>query len=238
MSKAYKNKICVYCLQRPSEDGDHVIARQFFLPEQRCNLPKVPACKICNNEKSKIEHYLTTVMPFGGNHDNASDTLNTLVPNRLINNIKLHNTLADEAIIPCNQDTQESATIPLDGNSLAKLYEFIIRGLAWHHWRILIGEKYIVRAGYFINEGSQFFNTLLGMNASQRVTGNLGGGVFQYEGVQANDCPQLTIWKMSLYGAEVSGDPANPSARGNFAFGISVSTQSALMKELPNLFFE
>ena len=45
--------------------GDHVIARGFFLPSERGELPQVPACKQCNNEKSRIEHHLTTVLPFG-----------------------------------------------------------------------------------------------------------------------------------------------------------------------------
>ena len=238
MSKAYKNKTCVYCLKHQSVDGDHVIARQFLLPEQRDNLPKVPACKDCNNEKSKLEHYLTTVLPFGGTHATASDTLSMLVPNRLAKNIKLHSALASGAIINSNQNVEESATIPLNGKALTRLYEFIVRGLAWHHWKLLIGEDYVVRAGYFINEGSQFFEHLLAMNATNRVAVNIGNGVFQYEGVQADDCTQLTIWRMSFYGIEVGGDPQNPSGRGSQAFGISASTKSKLMQDLPHLFGE
>ena len=69
MSEKYKNKTCVYCMTtNSSEDGDHVVSREFFLPEKRAGLPKVPACKACNNAKATLEHYLTAVMPFGGRH--------------------------------------------------------------------------------------------------------------------------------------------------------------------------
>jgi len=73
MSKRFKNKLCVYCLKNPSTPtGDHIFAREFFMQDRRANLPKVPACKHCNNEKSQLEHYLTAVLPFCGRHPDAS----------------------------------------------------------------------------------------------------------------------------------------------------------------------
>ena len=66
MSKRFRDKPCVYCLTNPSTTtGDHVFAREFFPEAARANLPKVPACESCNNEKSHLEHYLTAVLPFG-----------------------------------------------------------------------------------------------------------------------------------------------------------------------------
>ncbi len=65
-SKRYRGKRCVYCGRDGAADtGDHVIARGFFLPSERDQLPQVPACNQCNNEKSRIEHHLLTVLPFG-----------------------------------------------------------------------------------------------------------------------------------------------------------------------------
>ena len=95
MSKRYKNQTCTYCVTpNSSEDGDHVVSREFFLPEHRANLPKVPACKECNNRKSRLEHYLTAVMPFGARHSDAGATLEKLVPRRLAKNAKLSRELA------------------------------------------------------------------------------------------------------------------------------------------------
>jgi hypothetical protein len=66
MSKRFKGKICVYCCEKSSADGDHVFSRQFLLEADRINLPKVPSCRSCNKEKSDLEHYLTAILPFAG----------------------------------------------------------------------------------------------------------------------------------------------------------------------------
>ena len=84
--------MCVYCTTNLStNNGDHIFAREFFLPNQRGNLPKIPACKPCNDGKSRLEHYLTSVLPFGGRRKDARLNLER-VPDRLANNASLHPT--------------------------------------------------------------------------------------------------------------------------------------------------
>jgi 5-methylcytosine-specific restriction endonuclease McrA len=75
MSKKFKGKTCAYCGEREAITGDHVFAREFFLPSDRADLPQAPICGECNNEKSKLEHYLTTVLPFGGRHPASAENL-------------------------------------------------------------------------------------------------------------------------------------------------------------------
>ena len=75
MSKKFKSQRCAYCAEREAVTGDHIFAREFFLPSARANLPQAPICEQCNNEKSKLEHYLTTVLPFGGRHSASPKTL-------------------------------------------------------------------------------------------------------------------------------------------------------------------
>ena len=94
MSKKFKDKLCVYCAEEPSTSGDHVFARQFFLPRHRINLPKVPACDDCNGEKAELEHYLASLLPFGGRHSDAGENLETMVPKHLGKNIGLNRALA------------------------------------------------------------------------------------------------------------------------------------------------
>lgn len=69
MSKKFKGMQCAYCLDAVATTVDHVFSREFFLVEDRGYLPEAPACKACNDEKSRMEHYLTAVLPFGGRHD-------------------------------------------------------------------------------------------------------------------------------------------------------------------------
>lgn len=75
MSKKFIDKKCAYCTENLSTTGDHIFAREFFLGNQRANLPKVPSCCECNNEKSELEHYFTSISPFGWRHDDASKNL-------------------------------------------------------------------------------------------------------------------------------------------------------------------
>ena len=76
MPKGLTGQPCAYCRTGPSTaQGDHVFPRTFFLESKRGDLPKVPACKQCNDEKSRLEHYLATVLPFGGRHADASVNL-------------------------------------------------------------------------------------------------------------------------------------------------------------------
>jgi hypothetical protein len=83
-----RDKLCVYCATQLAESEDHVFARQFFVENRRVNLPKVPACLACNNEKSKLELYLATVLPFGGLNPDARTILEQDVPRRLLGNLK------------------------------------------------------------------------------------------------------------------------------------------------------
>lgn len=209
MGKGYKGKRCVYCLEAEADDGDHVLSRQFVLPEHRDNLPKVPACRRCNNEKSKLEHYLTAVMPFGGRHGEAGRNLAEQVPGRLDKNERLRRELVEGAeryLVTKNGGSWERVTkVPLDGRALESLFEYVTRGLAWHHWHLTFGPKFIVRAAFLGEAARRPVEGLMVKNA-ERVRGNLGGGAFEYEGAMAWDKSGLTVWRMSLYGVVVAGD--------------------------------
>jgi len=95
MGKRYKGKTCVYCAAAgKSETVDHVLARQFVPGSSQITIPQVPACRQCNKDKSDLEHYLTTVLPFGGRHIDAAANLQNEGPRRLAKNKKVHRELA------------------------------------------------------------------------------------------------------------------------------------------------
>src|SRR5262245_46028730 len=110
-SKKFRDKLCVYCGVRPSTtQGDHVFARELFADGRTENLPKVPACKPCNDDKSRLEHYLASVLPFGGRHADAKHVLEMDVHRRLVKNVALHKRLAEGM-----EQTDEKMTVPFDG---------------------------------------------------------------------------------------------------------------------------
>jgi hypothetical protein len=207
MSKRFKGEQCVYCSTRPSFTGDHVFARQFFLESDRANLPQAPICKECNDEKSKLEHYLTVLLPFGGRHRQAVENLTSMVPKRLQRNVKLHRQLAESKL---------DHAIPLEGDKLEELFALIARGLIWHHWRVYLDdEQHAIHTAMLTPKGTRLYDELLfTREARDRVAVSVGGGTFRYEGLQGTDDPALTGWRFSIYGGLTvsEGDAGKPLA--------------------------
>jgi hypothetical protein len=215
-SKKYKDKLCVYCSQRKSTAGDHIFSREFFVPSQRGNLPQTPSCEQCNNDKSKIEHYLTAVLPFGGRHADAHENLTALVPGRLANNARLHHHLDKTKSRVWSLESgiyQPTMAVSINPEAIEHLFAFITRGLVWYHWKAYFADEHEIQVFILTDVGRQFFEQhLFSMNAAQRVQVNLGNGTVRYEGIQGVDCQQITVWRFDMYGEVVlRGDPKAPN---------------------------
>lgn len=212
MTKRFRGETCVYCArEQTATTGDHVFARQFLLSEDRVDLPKVAACQGCNNDKSKLEHYLTTVLPFGGRLATSSRVLNEMVPGRLAKNARLHRELAaNQGSILINRRglVEKAMTLPIDANQFQALFRYVVRGLAAHHFGTIIPAHYSVGAGLLTEAGEGFVGPMLQKNGRAQVNTSVGGGTFQYAGVQAVDDPYLTVWCIQVYGGvTLGGDP-------------------------------
>jgi hypothetical protein len=215
-SKRFKNTICAYCSDQAAVTGDHIFAREFFLNQHRDNLPQAPACDRCNNEKSKLEHYLTALLPFGGRHKHSVQNLTLQVPKRLEKNQRLHRELREGQVnVSLIQEDQASDTfaLPIREGAIEELFEYIVKGLVWHHWRVYLGEQFPVEALVLSDHGRQFFDQeLFSKGAAQRTLENLGDGTIIYEGVQGMDCPQITVWRFHIYGGIILANGENISA--------------------------
>ena len=219
MPKGLTGKPCVYCETGLSTaKGDHIFPRTLFLESRRDDLPTVPACKKCNDEKSRLEHYLATLLPFGGRHEDARVNLEEQVPGRLARNQRLHRELSDgrETIETegHNGPLTGATALPFEGEKLLRFTEFAVRGLLWHHWTVRLCPGFGVRVIAPTNAAAGLLLQAFSKNARQRVSDDLGSGTIRYEGVQGN-YPELTVWAISLYGgivlAEEGQDPDEQS---------------------------
>jgi hypothetical protein len=212
-SKRFKNKPCVYCGDVGST-GDHIFAREFFPVGDRANLPQVPACASCNGLKSALEHYVLSVLPFGGNHPASSAILRDIIPRRLSNNHKLHLQLAEghrDVLVNDKGVLRPSITVPIETEKLVSLTASIARGLVAYHWKTIIPPDYFVEAGYLHPEGARLFEQMMMRRSRAEIRGDLGNGLVLYQGVQAIDDENLTLWRFRLYGGvPIGGDPEHP----------------------------
>ncbi|MDA9426239.1 hypothetical protein [Bradyrhizobium sp. CCBAU 53380] len=228
MSKRHVGKICVYCGTAPAETMDHVFAREFLLVSRRVDLPKVSACIVCNGIKSGHEHYLTTVLPFASNHQDAMAVLSQMVERRLEKNAKLKRHLAaghQQELTLQNGIFVPAMTLPFDGDRVGELFKFITQGLLYHHFKVILDrQKHGVWAGFLNRPGEEMHRKLLSQNARARVKGDIGGGAFVYEGAQGVDFPEMSIWVFHLFGGiRVSGDDHEPEAMTRLVGGVTAS---------------
>jgi hypothetical protein len=211
MSKKYKDKTCAYCAAAgASETDDHVFAGEFVPVAYRPHIPHVPACEKCNHEKSKLEHYLATVLLFGGRHADAMANLQNDRPRRLAKNQRLRRELARGSERIWTREPSglvvRALTVPIDDEKVERLVEYIVRGLMFHHWKVALGPDCFVDVDSLPLQEAYFaqYRTMRGTNG---VQGDIGNGALVYEGVQGRDNPQISVWELSLFGGIRIADP-------------------------------
>jgi hypothetical protein len=187
----------------------------------------VPACQACNDAKGRLEHYLTAVLPFGGRHTDAATSLAEFVPPRLARNAALHKHLSQGRQRVWAREGNLAVpvtTLPVDSLKIEALFRYIVKGLVWHHWQVLLSAETGVWAGGLTNRGVDMHRRLLATNARQRASANLGNGTFVYDGAQGTDIPDMSIWLFSMFGGiKLSGDPDAPSDETTLIGGITVT---------------
>jgi hypothetical protein len=211
MSKRFKGSLCAYCSQRPAVTGDHVFARRFFLEAQRGNLPQVPTCDACNYEKSKLEHYLTAVLPFGGRHPDALVNLSEMVEPRLAKNKKLHRHLSQNSSRVWTRTESRlharSMALPFEPERVVELFKLVVRGVLFHHWNLRLTDDHFCEVRLLASDGQEIFDRFMRMRSKATVTENLGNATVIYEGIQGLDSEIISVWRFSLYGGFVLVDP-------------------------------
>lgn len=204
MSKKYKNKRCPYCLDAASQTEEHIFSRRFFI-NNRGALPKAPACRKCNEEKARLEHYVLAVLPFGGRHADALANLSTMVPPRLTKNRRLSDALRQRVGRAWVQEGPglivPTSTVPIDAEKLRRLFHYIVKGLLWHSWGTYLREEDPIVISFPTESLDALLrDTIFPKYSDRSVRADLGNGTIRYEGIRASDVPQATCWRIQIYG--------------------------------------
>lgn len=211
-----------------------MFARQFFPENRRHNLPKVAACAPCNTKKSKLEHYLTAVLPFGGQHADSSFMLTEMVPPRLARNRKLHESLIaghQEIDAGENHEWTGRLAVPFEAEKINALFAYIARGLSSFHWGLVVPADQRVDATMLNPVHEPVFRDLLRSPATHRIAGRVGGGAFLYQAA-AFENPTGSLWRFQVYGGlVVAGDPAVPIGAPDIWVAVSPPHQPSLFNQ-------
>ena len=91
----------------------------------------------------------------------------------------------------------------------SKIFNFIVKGLSNYYWDVYLDDDVSIEVMALASAGEDFFQkTFFSLNSKAHVVKDLGENTFWYEGAQAVDCPQITIWRFSIYnGLKLAGDP-------------------------------
>ena len=238
MSKRFKGKLCVYCCEATSATGDHVFARRLFLESRRQNIPQVPACERCNTQKSNLEHYLASVLPFGGHHSDAALNLRTMVPSRLAKNPPLHAQLRATSHDRTKRVWARergllvrTIAVPFDWPKLEQWLKYVVKGLSWHHWKVPITPDCGIDVFWLTQHREAPFQRLLAMTAAERVCQDVGAGTFSYKAAQGIDSPKVSVWEFSIYGGIKLGASHTAPRQTGSKIGAMVGPKSMLDKE-------
>jgi hypothetical protein len=116
-------------------------------------------------------------------------------------------------------------TVPFEPERLVRLFEFVAKGLAWHHWGVRIDPSTGTWAGTLTENGVAIFKSFMAQNSAARVEENFGEHTFLYVGVQGTDNPQFSMWLFSIYGGvRLSGDPDAPNEEVSLVGALTAST--------------
>ncbi|MCP4552048.1 MAG: hypothetical protein GY834_08445 [Bacteroidetes bacterium] len=234
-SKKYKGKTCVYCRNASSTTADHVFPREIFQPEQRDMLPKVPSCKKCNNEKSQLEQYILSVLPFGATHSNAKKALSADVKKRLGKNKKLHRKIKEEfgyTYIPTpGKKLERRLQIKFDGNILHKFIGFVGRGLIWHHWQKLLPLSCSFKVFTPSPTGVKYVTDLFNLSSNLRVDTQFGDNTVRYKGVMSEIDEGVSVWAIQLLGG-ITISSSNSGNIFNNSFVTMITGTSETLEKL------
>jgi hypothetical protein len=165
-----------------------------------------PACTRCNNQKSKLETYLTAVLPMGSRLGKGIDPN---VVRRLRKNNKVASELAEALELPAQvfSDGQVGirTTFAFRYAYLEEYLNMAAVGLAWHHLGQCLADGYAVAFFDMNDSEAAVLEQLFHLNCAQRIYGLLGEGIVEYRAVQALDDPQLSIWQFRLFGGLALG---------------------------------
>jgi len=178
----------------------------FFPPTNRNDLPKAPSCRKCNDDKGKLEHYLTSVLPFSSDHATAlqsqADTVKRRLEKNLALKMELQSGIQPVLIKSSKGFFDETISLPFQPEKIIKYCKYIVKGLSWFEWSVIIPKHYILEVMPLTRDyGIIWFRDLvLTMSPEFRRDCVIANGGFGYTCTRNIDDAAFSAWHLKFYG--------------------------------------
>lgn len=207
----------MFCGKSPAETKDHIPPKGIF-PRPRPELITVPACLRCNRGTSRIEEAFRVYLSLrvGVNSDVTSnlwknDAMRTLSHNPRFRNRIIKATRPISVRSPAGIILAEKIGGLWPPEEHDPVIEKIIRGLYFHHYREILGERVNIKIQWLrTSENLENWTRCIDSSLEQLWTalpgaGNVGAGHFRYCYARAIESPLHSTWLFDFYGGHFAG---------------------------------
>ncbi|GAB5525423.1 MAG: hypothetical protein Roseis2KO_32950 [Roseivirga sp.] len=191
---------CAICGEAKECTRDHLPPKGIFVPPRPSNLVTVRACKDCNNGSSKDdEEFMVYLAMHVAGYSKKGEKLFKTALKSLRHNKKLKRQII-RSMKPVNLTTPggvflgKGASIPWNNEVHNKIIERTIRGLYYHHYGEILGDKVEIET-YWHDRFPEHLNSYI-VNKDW-----MGENEFLYIHTNIHDSPLSSMWVFEFYGA-------------------------------------
>lgn len=207
-------KVCVICGERDAQGRDHVPPKGIFCRPRPANLVSVPACGQCNNGASGLDERFRVYLGLHVGRDDPAgarfyreEAIRTLRKNRRLVDDILSNT--EPTFLSTDSGVIHGWGFRgrWDSQAHDAIVERTIRGLYYHHFDEILGDKVRVEVQWLrklTEEMVQMSNTW--------SANFFGSGECTYRYARAEDSPLASTWIFQFYKAHWASGYTMPVA--------------------------
>lgn len=213
MTTSRPQQLCVICGRSVATTGDHIPPKSIFPKPRPNDLIRVPACGTCNMGASGLDEKFRVYLSLQVGVD--SHEAHELWKNHVVRTARHNDKLRNEIVArtePVYLTTQagvifdKAYRVLWDSQAHDKTIERLIRGLYFHHFREILGDRIAMKVQWFrkltadMDQMSQEWNS-----------NSIGGNIFLYRFARAKDEPLTSIWIFQFYRKHWAGGYTLPA---------------------------
>ena len=213
-----RTKICAICGRKPAATVDHVPPKGIF-PKPKPNLITVPACLACNNGASKFDERFKVFLSLHVTRHSGPDNnpvfqqaFDTLQKNRKLKSEILEGAQEVYLSTPAGIVFARAHAIKWDSRSHDEVIERTIRGLYFHHYGQVLGDKARVKVQWLSGLDERLYR--MSESLEKHV---IGRGQVVYVHLRPADHPLHSLWIFQFFGNHWASGYSEPIGEASAA---------------------